>query len=102
MVTLHLTITVGIDNRDNFDFKVYPNPTNGVVNVQCIMHNAQFGDMKLQLVDAYGRLVDVVETMCTSSLQTAQIDLSRYVPGVYFIKAVTNGKTIAVRKVVKQ
>lgn len=102
VVTLHLTITVGIDNHENFNFKVYPNPTNVVVNVECAMNNTQFGDMKLQLVDAYGRLVDVVETMCTSSLQTIQIDLSRYAKGVYFIKAVTNGKTIAVRKVVKQ
>ena len=102
VVTLHLTITVGINDRENFNFKVYPNPTNVVVNVECAMNNTQFGDMKLQLVDAYGRLVDVVETMCTSSLQTIQIDLSRYAKGVYFIKAVTNGKTIAVRKVVKQ
>ena len=102
VVTLHLTITVGIDNHENFNFKVYPNHTNVVVTVECAMNNTQFGDMKLQLVDAYGRLVDVVETMCTSSLQTIQIDLSRYAKGVYFIKAVTNGKTIAVRKVVKQ
>lgn len=102
IVTLHLTTTVGINDRENFNFKVYPNPTNVVVNVECAMNNTQFGDMKLQLVDAYGRLVDVVETKCTSSLQTIQIDLSRYAKGVYFIKAVTNGKTIAVRKVVKQ
>ncbi|MBR6160615.1 MAG: T9SS type A sorting domain-containing protein [Bacteroidales bacterium] len=31
-----------------------------------------------------------------------QIDLSRYANGVYFIKAVTDGNVVAVRKVVKQ
>ena len=102
VVTLHLTITVGIDDYDGFDFKVYPNPTNGVVNVQCTMNNAQFGEVELQVCDAYGRLLDVVETQNFASLQTAQIDLSRYAAGVYFLKAVADGETIAVRKVVKQ
>ena len=31
-----------------------------------------------------------------------QIDLSRYANGVYFLKAVADGETIAVRKMVKQ
>ena len=102
VVTLHLTITVGIDDHETVDFKVYPNPTSHVINVQCTMNNAQLGDMELQLVDVYGRLLDVVETPCIASPQTVQIDLSRYAKGVYFIKAVADGKTIAIRKVVKQ
>lgn len=36
------------------------------------------------------------------SLQTKQIDLSHYAKGVYFVKAVSEGKVIAVRKVVKK
>ena len=58
--------------------------------------------MIIQLYDIYGKLLGVVETQNFASLQTAQIDLSRYANGVYFIKAVMDGKTIAVRKVVKQ
>ena len=34
--------------------------------------------------------------------QTAQIDLSPFAHGVYFVKAVTNGNMMGVRKVVKQ
>ena len=102
VVTLHLTITVGIDDYDGFDFKVYPNPTSNIVNVQCTMNNVQFGEAEIQVVDMYGRLVDVVETQNFASLQTAQIDLSRYANGVYFIKLIAEDKTIAVRKVVKQ
>jgi hypothetical protein len=37
-----------------------------------------------------------------SPLRTAQIDFSQYAKGIYFVKAVADGKTIAVRKVVKQ
>ena len=75
VVTLHLTITVGVDDYDRFDFKVYPNPTSNIVNVECIMKNEEWGGMELHLVDAYGRLLDVVETFHETSLQTAQIDL---------------------------
>ena len=66
------------------------------------MYNVQFGDVEIHVVDMYGRLVDVVGANNYSPLQTAQIDLSRYATGVYFIKAVADGKTVAVRKVVKQ
>lgn len=102
VMTLHQTITVGIDDHNGFDFKVYPNPTNSVVNVECITKNEEWGDVMIQVVDMYGKLVDVVGANNHSPLRTAQIDLSRYANGVYFVKAVVDGKTIAVRKIVKQ
>ena len=101
VVTLHLTVSVGIDNYEGFDFKVYPNPTEGIVNVQCTLNNEQAEAMEFRVYDAYGKLVDAIKTMCTSSQQTAQIDLSQFANGVYFVKAVINGNMIAVRKVVK-
>ena len=102
VVTLHLTITVGLNDYDGFDFKVYPNPTNGVVNVECIMNNEEWDEVELHLCDAYGRLLDVVGANNHSPSRAAQIDLSHYANGVYFVKVVADGKTIAVRKVVKQ
>ena len=102
-VTLHLTVSVGIDDHNDFAFKLYPNPTNGVVNVQCTMHNVQAGAMEFHVFDAYGKLVDVVEMNTHgSSAQTAQIDLSGFAAGVYFVKAVADGNVVAVKKVVKQ
>ena len=103
VVTLHLTITVGVDNYDGFDFKVYPNPTSNIVNVQITNHQSQITE--IQLVDAFGRLLrssNVVETDAHGSSVQTQIDLSRYATGIYFVKAVADGKTVAVRKVVKQ
>jgi len=103
-VTLHLTITVGIDDHNlNVSMTVYPNPTNGIVNVQCTMNNVQVGTMEYHVFDAYGKLVDVVEMNTHgSSAQTAQIDLSGFAAGVYFVKAVADGNLVAVRKVVKR
>jgi hypothetical protein len=103
VVTLHLTITVGIDDHNGFAFNVYPNPTNGIVNVQCTMHNGQVGAMAFHVFDAYGKLVDIVAADTHgSSEQTTQIDLSGFAAGVYFVKAVANGNVVAVRKVVKR
>ena len=114
VVTLHLTITVGIDDHNlAASMTVYPNPTTGVVNVQCIMNNVQVETMEILVYDAFGRLLrstDGVETQNFASLQTdthgssvqTQIDLSRYAPGVYLVKAVADGNVVAVRKVVKQ
>ena len=94
VVTMHLTITVGVNDYDGFDFKVYPNPTTGVVNVQITNHNSPITEF--HVFDAYGKLIRVVD------VQTTQIDLSGFASGVYFIKAVSDGNVVAVRKVVKQ
>lgn len=102
VVTLHLTITVGIDNHDTFDFKVYPNPTTGVVNVQITNQNSTITEFRIY--DAYGKIIRVVDGVGAnnySSMQTAQIDLSGLANGVYFVKAVVDGNTIAARKVIK-
>ena len=98
IVTLHLTITVGIDDFDGFDFKVYPNPTNSVINVQCTMNNVQFDNLEVQIVDVYGKLLQIR----SFDGETSVADLTGYANGVYFIKMVADGKTIAVQKVVKQ
>ena len=101
VVTLHLTITVGIEDHDfAASMTVYPNPTNGIVNVQFTDNNSPI--TQIHVLDIYGKLLGVVETQNFASLQTAQIDLSRYANGVYFIKAVANGNEMGIRKVVKQ
>ena len=101
LVTLHLTVSVGIDEHNEFNFNLYPNPTNGIVNVQCTNHNSPI--TQIHVFDAYGKLVDIVETNAhDSSVQTAQIDLSGFADGVYFVKAVAEGNVVAVRKVVKR
>ena len=101
VVTMHLTITVGIEDHNlGASMTVYPNPTNDIVNVQITNHNSPI--TQIHVFDAYGKLVGVVETRCTTSLQTAQIDFSRYASGVYFVKAVADDKVVAVRKVVKR
>ena len=57
--------------------------------------------IEIQVFDMYGKLV---ETCHGASLQqqTRCIDLSRYAPGVYIIKAVCGGKPVGMAKVLKK
>ncbi|MCR4877767.1 MAG: choice-of-anchor J domain-containing protein, partial [Bacteroidales bacterium] len=92
-VTLHLTITVGMEDfvMDN-DLRVYPNPTNGLLNVSA----TAFTDV--QLFDAYGKLVGRWHT----NGEVTQIDLSQHATGIYFVKVLNQNQVVGVKKVLKQ
>ena len=101
VVTLHLTILVGIDNYDlAVSMTVYPNPNPGILNVQITNFNRPISEFLMY--DVYGKLVDKVRTQYDITTETTQIDMSKLSNGIYFVKAVADGKVIAVRKVVKQ
>ena len=101
-VTLHLTITTGVNEWGDGHFTVYPNPTTGMVNVRLDENGATWNVAEIQMFDVYGRLLNTVETCHGASLQTTQIDLSSYAPGIYLIKLVGDGRVIGVQKVVKR
>jgi hypothetical protein len=90
---------VGITNSETTaNLTLYPNPTTGILNIQCTTNDAQWKNAEIQLFDIYGRRLQVVEV--TSDV--TQIDLSRYSTGIYVVKLVNEGKVVSVRKVVKQ
>ena len=97
-------ISVGVEEWSNGSLTLYPNPTTGMVNVQCTMNSGQWMGGEIQVLDVYGRLLDVVavETVHAPSLQTTTIDLSRYATGVYIIKWVNDGRVVTTGKVVKE
>ena len=104
VVTLHLTITEGIEDQDPSNtFTLYPNPITGIVNVQLTPETCNLNP-EIQVFDVYGRILAVVNPSDArgASLQTVQIYLSRYATGVYLIKVMDNGKVMAIGKVVKE
>ena len=99
VVTLHLTITVGVDNHDFSNFMIlYPNPTHNVVNVQLDKNQTTMSDVEIQLFDAYGKYLQTVPVIN----EITQVSLTRFASGIYFVKAVMNGQVVAVRKVVRE
>ncbi len=85
LVTLHLTITVGVDDYNILDFKVYPNPATGVVNVEYTTYEVQsYGE--LHLFDVYGKLLRVIPIVS----ETTPIDVATLAPGTYFVRVTTD------------
>ena len=92
-----------LDKRES-DIYLYPNPTSG----EAVVCGYMYGYTGIELYDLQGRkLADLVETMCTSSLQLAPssslpvFDLSPYPAGTYLVKINFERGVSVVRKVVK-
>ena len=95
LVTLHLTITVGVNDYNILDFKVYPNPATGVVNVEYTIYEDQlYGE--LHLFDVYGKLLRVIPIVS----ETTPIDVATLAPGTYFVR-VTTDRGIVTKSFVK-
>ena len=75
----------GIPDRKTGQLQVWPNPMNGVLNIQ--MPDSESPAKDIKVYDVYGKLVDVVETRRAASVQTVQINLSHHPDGIYFVQA---------------
>lgn len=98
-MSIQITYGVGIDDMEMTVVKVFPNPTNGFVNVQLTMNNEQLFSGEIQLLDMYGKLLNIWEM----SGDDMQLDLSSYAAGVYMLKLRnTKNAMESTVKVVKQ
>ncbi|MFA9391246.1 MAG: PKD domain-containing protein, partial [Prolixibacteraceae bacterium] len=94
--TLQITISnrTGFHQFDQFDYKIYPNPTSGRLTFETsdLMRNAI-----LEVFNLNGKLMKVISLQEASST----IDLSAYSNGVYGIKISSNGATFF-KKIIKE
>ena len=99
VVTLMLTVLPcdGVVEFESSDIKVYPNPTNSVINVQLTTATSSLRP-EIQLYDVYGQRLQVV--IVTGEI--TQINLEHYATGVYLLKVVDGDNVIAIRKVVRK
>ena len=97
------TDTTGIMLYKTANLRIYPNPTTGTVTIELSTETAT-QKPEIQVFDVYGRALQVVNDADArgASLQTVEIDLSRYPTGIYLIKVIDNGKVMDVGKVLKQ
>ena len=86
-------MTVGINDYtlDN-TVTVYPNPTTGMIQIQ----NSESRMENVEVYDAYGKLLN---TMIVND-HTANLDLSGYAKGTYFVR-VTTERGVVTKRVVK-
>ena len=95
-VVLHLSLhTIGVEDYTlDGDVTVYPNPTRNRVTIGT---TNMLSVEKLDIYDAYGKLLATVNVNDAD----AEVDLSTYAAGTYFIR-ITTDKGVVTKRVVKQ
>jgi hypothetical protein len=77
-IRLSITIATGINDIKNSNIKIYPNPTNNIINIEGLNKNE---NNTIQIFDVQGKLV-----ITKSITEKGTIDLSELNKGVYVIK----------------
>lgn len=76
----------GLGENMNNEIVIYPNPTNGILNVQCSEID------EIRVYNAYGVLIDKAKT---NGKELIQIDLSNASAGVFLMQAIRNDESIS-------
>jgi hypothetical protein len=92
---------IGINEKEsNFNqFVLFPNPSNGTVNVQ--LSNKVSGRLNLEISNVLGQTVYSYSDEKSSTLHYAQLDLSNLSSGFYIVKAEMNGEIISQKLQIK-
>lgn len=86
----------GIEDLDSAtEISVFPNPTNGMVNIA--ITSELLNNSSIEVYDAVGKLV-LREAL---SKQSTSVNLNRLEEGAYFYKIASNGQYVKVGKLIK-
>lgn len=83
------------DTFEKEDFKIYPNPSNGIININTTSENLGYN---IEIHNLLGQTLITKKLNATSN----QIDLSSYPRGAYLVKVYIDEKRNKVYKVIKQ
>ena len=85
----YVTTSAGrLVNNVHFDFDVYPNPTEGIVNVSLDSEVEQ--NITIRLVDPFGKEVFAKQFKVGFESSKLEFDISNYAKGVYFLQFVSD------------
>jgi len=84
-------LTLGIsETENNIECKIYPNPTNNILNIEMINHD----EINLKIYNLLG--VEIFNSKRNE--KQIQLDLTRYEAGTYILK-ISSGSKITVKKI---
>jgi hypothetical protein len=93
------TIEDHVDEYLLSSIKLYPNPANEYVNLQCTMNDVQLESV--EVIDIYGKVVRTVVGANNHSPIPTRINISGLAGGIYFVR-VTTDKGVVMKKFVKE
>ena len=80
--------SVGITNIDGLKFSIYPNPNNGILNIDGINKSST-----VNIFNAYGRLLPI-------EISNAKVNLSNQPNGIYLIKIQASSGGFSSKKII--
>ncbi|XOV66618.1 MAG: choice-of-anchor L domain-containing protein [Fluviicola sp.] len=95
--TFEVKDVTGLEDLSSFELMVYPNPSQGIFNVE--FNNAGTNDLHLKVTDATGRIVSDLGKLQDDE-GSLQLDLSPYQTGMYFLQIESATHTIRVERLI--
>lgn len=93
-----IEITIGIEELEGgVELTVYPNPSNGQINV--VLEGLAGQDVSYTLTDVAGRIIENVELNGANGLYTQVVDITGEADGTYMLNLVVGQSTKTVRLV---
>lgn len=87
------------ENKENA-FSVYPNPTNGIINLKGKVQNGNYKNVYWEIYNLQGKLVDNGKEEVYDKFNK-EIDISNLKKGAYILDLTIDGKTKSYHKVIK-
>ena len=85
-------VSTSIISQDIGDLNIYPNPTNGILNIEFSILNSQ--DIRLNLVNTIGEIVFTESLSNYLGDYKRQINLQEYSKAIYFLEIQTENGTV--------
>ena len=95
--TYEIKDVTGLDDLSAFEILVFPNPSQGIFEVQ--FANAGSNDLHLKVTYATGRIVQDLGKLETNE-GSLKLDLSMYQTGMYFLQIESSTRTVHVERLI--
>ena len=90
--------TIGINtNQINYPVKIFPNPANEYINVECSNYKGEYIEIII-----YNNLGQIIHNEKYTSKTNSIINISNYSKGLYLVKIMVDDKTIETKRIVIQ
>ena len=96
-VDVQMALATGVDNIAKDDVNIYPNPSQGVFNID-IPNGLDSEKYTIKIYDILGSVVYAKSFVATTHVHE-QVDISEKTKGIYFISVETQANTIINRKI---
>ena len=83
-------------------YSVYPNPADGLLNIDLELENYQGDDVSVEVIDINGKIVQLQQIQLTRGYNHLEVDISEIPTGVYMINFTGTRDYIKESRLVKQ